>query len=380
VCATSVLERLEAASRERDVRRQLAALKTDRDQERGWMEAVCESARGVAGDWELAAALDRIVHNVRFHLDVERACIYRYLPDERAVQLLVGLADEACPDRSMRIESLDRLCLPLQTVLSPQRCCRGHAGKPAASAELPGLADRGAIAMPIVADGQIIGAITAENPTTGRDLPDSLRRPLALLADFAAIALTHARRQRELAQAEAQKKQFYRDILCAVTNGKLTLCERDEIEQHWSWPCVGRPVRREEDIRGVREAVTDTGLGAGLPQDRVEDLCLCASEAATNALKHAGGGEAYVVATPTVVRVRVEDRGGGIDPFHLPRATLMKGYSTRASMGLGFTLMHELADRLYLNTSADGTTVILEMALDPVTEVEQILSRLSLGE
>jgi anti-sigma regulatory factor (Ser/Thr protein kinase) len=99
-----------------------------------------------------------------------------------------------------------------------------------------------------------------------------------------------------------------------------------------------------------------------MPGDRVHDLCLCASEAATNALKHAGGGEACVATFPTGVRVRVRDQGGGIDHFHLPRATLMRGYSTRASM------------------SGEGTTLIVEMACEKMSEVDQILARLQLGD
>jgi anti-sigma regulatory factor (Ser/Thr protein kinase) len=201
-----------------------------------------------------------------------------------------------------------------------------------------------------------------------------------LLADLAAIALTHAWKQQELFQAEAQKKQFYRDILYAVTNGKLMLCDRDEIEQHWQGSTETQPVREEQDVRSIREAVARVARAASMPAQRAEDLCLCASEAATNALKHAGGGEVAVAALPHVLRVRVQDRGSGIDQFHLPRATLMRGYSTGASMGLGFTLMHELADRVYLHTSEAGTVVILEMAPEPVSEAEQLLARLNLGD
>ena len=42
--------------------------------------------------------------------------------------------------------------------------------------------------------------------------------------------------------------------------------------------------------------------------------------------------------------------------------------------GSGSTLMHELADHLYLTTSGDGTTLILEVVLQPVSELEQMLS------
>ena len=63
----------------------------------------------------------------------------------------------------------------------------------------------------------------------------------------------------------------------------------------------------------------------------------------------AGGG---------LFRVRVSDEGHGIDAMQLPHATLMRGYSTRSSMGLGFTLMHEMSDRLCLATDPEGTTLI----------------------
>ena len=48
----------------------------------------------------------------------------------------------------------------------------------------------------------------------------------------------------------------------------------------------------------------------------------------------------------------------------------MKGFSTRASMGLGFTIMHELADKIYLYTGAGGTTVIVEMSAAPPANAE----------
>jgi anti-sigma regulatory factor (Ser/Thr protein kinase) len=98
---------------------------------------------------------------------------------------------------------------------------------------------------------------------------------------------------------------------------------------------------------------------------RVTDLILCASEAATNALVHGDGGLARVQCLGAQVRVRVEDCGAGIHPDHLPRATLMKGWSTRASMGLGFTVMKEAADRIHLHTGPSGTTVIVEMGVTP---------------
>src|SRR5262249_37582413 len=119
----------------------------------------------------------------------------------------------------------------------------------------------------------------------------------------------------------------------------------------------------EEDIRQVRALVHQVCEPAGMEGQRVYDLGLCASEAATNALKHGEGGRAAIAREEGRVRVRIEDNGAGIDPVSLPRATLMKGFSPRAWMGLGFTIMHELADKIYLHTGAQGTVVIQEMGI-----------------
>ena len=55
----------------------------------------------------------------------------------------------------------------------------------------------------------------------------------------------------------------------------------------------------------------------------------------------------------------------GIALDDLPGATLQAGWSTRRTMGLGFTLINETADRVYLHTGAEGTTLIIEMAAQP---------------
>ena len=43
--------------------------------------------------------------------------------------------------------------------------------------------------------------------------------------------------------------------------------------------------------------------------------------------------------------------------------------ATRASLGVGFTIMHEVADGLYLCTGPAGTTLIIEMAVEPEKEL-----------
>ena len=113
---------------------------------------------------------------------------------------------------------------------------------------------------------------------------------------------------------------------------------------------------------------------------RLDDMGLCASEAATNALVHGRGGVASVGSEQGRLRVRVTDQGAGIDPEDLSRAVLQDGWSKKSTMGLGFTLIHKTADRLLLHTSPAGTTVIIEMAVEPQVNLPQGCNPLLWGD
>ena len=53
------------------------------------------------------------------------------------------------------------------------------------------------------------------------------------------------------------------------------------------------------------------------------------------------------------------DCGHGIDSLILPKAVLRRGFSTKPSLGFGYTIMLEVADRVLLCTGTSGTTVVL---------------------
>jgi|GEM_PF-6633403 len=52
-----------------------------------------------------------------------------------------------------------------------------------------------------------------------------------------------------------------------------------------------------------------------------------------------------------------------ISTFALPGATLRKEYSSRISMGMGFSIMMEATDNVMLCTGAEGTTIVLSTNL-----------------
>ncbi len=187
-------------------------------------------------------------------------------------------------------------------------------------------------------------------------------------------------RQEALRVGEQQKKQFYRDVLYCMTSGKIVLCDRDEIVRDWVSDSGLLAIDSPEDVKRCRDHVCETARAAGMDEDRLNDLCLCTSEATTNCLKHAGGGWLSVTERDGVFRVRITDHGDGIDALKLPHSTLLRGYSTHGSMGLGFTLMHEMSDRLCLATDANGTVLVLELAIHPESQLDQALSMLKVIE
>jgi len=99
------------------------------------------------------------------------------------------------------------------------------------------------------------------------------------------------------------------------------------------------------------------------PLLRLHVLLLACTEALTNALKHAGGGEFELRRIGSRAQCVIRDRGRGIDFDRLPKATLVPGYSTMTgSLGAGFTVMLEVCDSVLLSTGAHGTIVVLQMA------------------
>ena len=81
--------------------------------------------------------------------------------------------------------------------------------------------------------------------------------------------------------------------------------------------------------------------------------------------RHAGGGAYQAFTREDCLQIAVSDDGPGID-FRTcsPRATLVPGFSTAASLGMGFTIMLQLCSRVLLSTRPGHTAVVLEFEPD----------------
>lgn len=178
-------------------------------------------------------------------------------------------------------------------------------------------------------------------------------------------AREHEEQLRLLQERELAIREAYSDVIDAVTGGHILILERNEIEQ-----AMIQGVSSEFQLREPSELSAARARVAGLigEMDRRDEMLLVFSEAATNMLKHAGGGTYRVARGSECVQVILSDDGPGIDLRHLPSATLVTGFSTTQTLGMGFTLMLELADRLLLCSDAHGTLLLLEKNLQGETE------------
>lgn len=172
-----------------------------------------------------------------------------------------------------------------------------------------------------------------------------------------AEAQLHSVRE-ERRRAEQDKVDFGRDIARLVTGERLVLCDTLDIPPRPATPTL--PVVKPRDVREARSIVHDLAEALGWPPSRIYELQLCVGEAGTNAIRHAGTATFQAWVSDGAVSFRFADAGPGIDFNRIPSA-LTSGYSTGSSLGMGFTLMLELADRIRLATDKRGTVIQLSL-------------------
>ncbi len=176
-------------------------------------------------------------------------------------------------------------------------------------------------------------------------------------------------RQAEAAVREEQdhKLEFYQRTILAATDGKLSIADRTEIERIAGPSVASWEIRSPKDIGTVRHGVQEIAVSAGIEEPRLGKLIVAVGEATTNAVKHASGGEASLHQTGDSLIVVVSDRGPGIPALALPDVALRNRYSTAGTLGMGYKMMIQFVDKIYLATDESGTTVGIEISLEPVT-------------
>ncbi|WP_102345140.1 ATP-binding protein [Bacillus sp. Marseille-P3661] len=154
--------------------------------------------------------------------------------------------------------------------------------------------------------------------------------------------------------------EVYRDVIYAATQGGFLLIEKDKVEHYMQGELLCETLIQERaDIPKARNLAKSAFEVAGLKVSKMMSYNLIVSEAVTNILKHAEHGKMFIYKDQDVFRVIVEDKGPGFSLKLLPKTTLMAGFSTKESLGQGFTLMMKIVNQVVLETSSNGSTLIL---------------------
>ncbi len=241
---------------------------------------------------------------------------------------------------------------------------------------------RSLIVVPIVLEGRVLGAVQVMSHRLDAYTDAHLRLLGALLIQVAAatrnaylyqkvaaelaertrVETENARLLAEARENAGRQRAFLRDVLASVTEGRLRLCDTPGDLPPALTPFADPlPLSLSGGLRELRRQAVAAAQEAGLPDVRGFDLEMAVGEAGMNAIVHAGAGigQVFWERDAGVIQVWISDQGEGIAVENLPRATLERGYSTKATLGHGMKMMLQTTDALWLLTRATGTTVVL---------------------
>lgn len=139
-----------------------------------------------------------------------------------------------------------------------------------------------------------------------------------------------------------------------------------------SGPWAGQPLSTPPDgsevlryrshLSRVREFTAAWAHRAGLPPRQVNDLIIAAAELAANTLTHTTGpGTLTLWTTDEEVICQVEDQGHITDP--LPGS--IRPAPDASGGGRGLWVVHQVGDRVEIQTGPAGTTIRVHMRRDP---------------
>jgi anti-sigma regulatory factor (Ser/Thr protein kinase) len=163
-------------------------------------------------------------------------------------------------------------------------------------------------------------------------------------------------------RTDNSKWEVYRDVIFAATQGQLLLISEGDISKYKTGTifCEGE-IKKRSDIPLCRNNAKESLEKQGVHKAKITSWLLVLSEAITNIVKHADEGRMTLIENVdhNEVRFIIEDRGPGFPLKELPKFTLFAGYSSKKSLGQGFTLMMKMAKQVLLYTSSKGSTIVL---------------------
>ena len=139
----------------------------------------------------------------------------------------------------------------------------------------------------------------------------------------------------ERKRAEEEKRQFYRDTINSVTQGKLDLISLDEVKEYLNSTELEMNVLSPADTEAARHDIVNLAISIGLNDDRLALFETAVGEAITNAIKHADDGRIYAGVRSNSFWVAISDNGPGISALTLPGADTSQRIFNQGIYGYG---------------------------------------------
>jgi serine/threonine-protein kinase RsbW len=122
--------------------------------------------------------------------------------------------------------------------------------------------------------------------------------------------------------------------------------------------------------RIVRASTAELAAQLDLPNERIEDLKLAVSEAVTNAIEHGNQESGNAAASVDVVfaidqdklEIQIRDHGAGVESLNFSRRVVDEEHLDAGMLrGFGMYLISELVDQYEVQSSPEGTVMILRI-------------------
>jgi HD-GYP domain-containing protein (c-di-GMP phosphodiesterase class II)/anti-sigma regulatory factor (Ser/Thr protein kinase) len=159
---------------------------------------------------------------------------------------------------------------------------------------------------------------------------------------------------------ETKILESYENVIHTLSDGKISFyADIETIEQFLGQLQDQMKITTTSDIPKSR-AFLDKYIKESDLELQPMKILLAVSEATTNLLKHATGGEIFVYKTKEKLQILISDKGSGIPLHEIPKTILVSGYSTKKSLGKGFQLMTGFSNGVHVHTSSKGTCIVLD--------------------
>lgn len=152
-----------------------------------------------------------------------------------------------------------------------------------------------------------------------------------------------------------------RDLLLSLSNNKFFLImDKNEFPEivFEKNPDLSIKIDSVEDLAYAKKSVEEFFYKKNWNKNKIFDIVISVSEAVSNVLKHAQKGNLDIYYDYDSVYISVSDRGEGIELEDIPRF-IQKGESSKSSLGMGFSIIIELASAVWINTNSNGTILIM---------------------